>query len=89
MSFHFDRSRLMSFCPTADIEGLKEQMIGFDRVATGNLREGGPIAGLEAHERFRWLTAVRSASLQTSRPHAGLTHDLEKTFKDLYASLVM
>lgn len=39
-------------------------------------------------ERFRWLTAVKSSCLTTSRPHAGLTDDLEATFDRLFSTLV-
>lgn len=40
------------------------------------------------HERFRWLTAVRSACIQTSRPHPGHTADLDATFARLFDELV-
>ncbi|MDE6157580.1 MAG: DUF3037 domain-containing protein, partial [Muribaculaceae bacterium] len=43
---------------------------------------------LEAHERFRWLTAVRSACITTSRPHPGVTDNLDRTFNRLFAELV-
>lgn len=49
----------------------------------------GPIAGYPVEERFRWLTAAKSASLQTSRPHPGLTDDLDATFSRLYRELVL
>ncbi|MCD8267407.1 MAG: DUF3037 domain-containing protein [Parabacteroides sp.] len=39
--------------------------------------------------RFRWLTAVRSSSLQTSRPHPGFSSDLEATFEQLFTELVL
>lgn len=48
----------------------------------------GPMGQLEAEERFRWLTAVKSCVIQTSRPHAGLTDDLDSTFDRLLSELV-
>ncbi|WP_332911464.1 DUF3037 domain-containing protein [Algoriphagus boritolerans] len=39
-----------------------------------------PIALQDAASRFRWLTAVRSSMLQTSRPHSGFTLDLEESW---------
>ena len=40
-------------------------------------------------KRFRWLTAIRSASIQTSRPHPGFSNDLEQTFERLFQELVL
>ena len=51
-------------------------------------KEGGPIAQLEKDERFRWITAVKSSSIQTSRPHSGFSTDLNQTFEKLYNELV-
>ena len=83
---NLERIRILS--PDYDVETLENQIKGFERVARGNSKEGGVIAGLEAHERFRWITAVKSACLQTSRPHAGLTTDLDGTFDKLFSTLV-
>lgn len=51
-------------------------------------RTHGPMALLEAEERFRWLTAVKSSCLQTSRPHPGTTSDLDAEFNRLFSELV-
>lgn len=80
-----ESSRLRAFAPCADLDALRCQLDAFCRVASGCR---GTIGELEPHERFRWLTAVRSACLSTSRPHPGLTDDLEGTFDRLYADLV-
>ncbi|MCM1076291.1 MAG: DUF3037 domain-containing protein [Bacteroides sp.] len=81
----FDESRLRAFAPRADVDALRGQLEAFSRVAAGC---PGAIGELEPHERFRWLTAVRSACLSTSRPHPGLTDDLDATFDRLYGELV-
>lgn len=83
--FHIDERRLEAFSPGTDIEALCGQLDSFRRVAEGCR---GAIGELETHERFRWLTAVRSACLSTSRPHPGLTPDLEGTFERLFEDLV-
>ena len=49
----------------------------------------GPIALLDIPSRFRWLTAIRSSAIQTSRPHPGLCDDLEQTTKRLFEELVL
>lgn len=81
-----DEARLKAFCPDADIDALRGQLDAFCRVADGCQ---GAIGELDPHERFRWLTAVRSACLATSRPHPGLTSDLDSTFDRLFAELVL
>lgn len=86
--FDINEPRIYALCATADTDALRTQLTGFERVADGH-PDGGTIAALEPHERFRWLTAVRSACLQTSRPHAGLTPDLDTTFNSLFSNLVL
>lgn len=66
---------------------LAQQLSAFTLIGEGQ-REGGSIASLEAEERFRWLTAVKSACVQTSRPHPGITDNLDATFARLIEELV-
>lgn len=80
-----DPARIRAFAPGTDVEALRRHLESFELHAASG---PGPIASLEAHERFRWLTAVRSACIQTSRPHPGLTTDLDATFSRLYDELV-
>lgn len=82
-----DPERLRAFHRGADVEAISFQLEGFRRVASGGSKFG-PIASLDAHERFRWLTAVRSSVIQTSRPHPGHCPDLEKEFDRLFGELV-
>lgn len=70
------------------MEEIERQIGTFLSVARGEKR-GGSLATLPVEERFRWLTAVKSACLQTSRPHPGLTHDLDDTFRRLLHRLVL
>ena len=58
------------------------------RICSGS-RDGGPIAELDVPERFRWLTAVRSTIIQTSRPHPGFLTDPDATFDKLFDEFVM
>ncbi len=81
-----DAGRLLAFAPDADLPLLEQQLESFAAVAAGKSRS--PIAQLETHERFRWLTAVRSACISTTRPHPGHTDDLEGTFDRLFSELV-
>jgi len=87
MKFHLYEDKILTLMPEADIEEIHKNLEAFRIIAAGE-EGGGPIASLDQAERFRWLTAVRSASIQTSRPHPGLSFDLEKTFTTLFAEMV-
>jgi hypothetical protein len=70
-----------------DYDDIIKNLESFKNIAEGK-KEGGPIATLDIPDRFRWLTAVRSAVVQTSRPHPGKSKDLEITFGKLFEELV-
>ncbi|MDC8106881.1 MULTISPECIES: DUF3037 domain-containing protein [Chryseobacterium] len=80
-----DKFRLMH--SKLDYEDIIQNLQSFQKIANGD-KDGGPIALLDIPERFRWLTAVRSSVIQTSRPHPGKSKDLEKTFGKLFEELV-
>ena len=52
-------------------------------------KAGGKIASYEISDRYRWLTAVRSTSIQTSTSRSGFSDDLDDTFERLYNELVL
>lgn len=87
MKFHLCEAKILTLMPTADLKEIHKNLEAFRIIAAGQ-KEGGPIASLDQAERFRWLTAVRSASIQTSRPHPGISDDLEKTFTILFSQMV-
>ncbi|RQO41499.1 DUF3037 domain-containing protein [Chryseobacterium sp. KBW03] len=70
-----------------DYDDVIHNLESFQKIASGD-KNGGPIALLDIPERFRWLTAVRSAVVQTSRPHPGKSKDLNATFGKLFEELV-
>lgn len=80
--------RIKAIAPDTDLSGLSSQCDVFHSISEGRPKDH-PIASLPAEERFRWLTAVRSASIVTSRPHPGFTTDLDATFERLYSELVL
>lgn len=82
-----DLSAVTVLCPECDTEALGHQLRSFVTVGNGQ-PQGGPLAGLPAEERFRWLTAVRSTIVQTSRPHPGESRNPDRTFDELYHRLV-
>ncbi|MBC5835281.1 DUF3037 domain-containing protein [Flavobacterium sp. F372] len=80
--------KIMAFCSEFDIEQVQINVDSFVKICKGK-SDGGPIGQFPIEERFRWLTAVKSSSIQTSRPHSGFSSDLDATFEKLYAELVL
>ncbi len=87
MYYQLHEDKIFALMPDADMEEIKKNLEAFRNVADGK-KEGSPIAHLDEAERFRWLTAVRSASIQTSRPHPGVCDNLEETIKMLFQEMV-
>ncbi len=82
-----DAKKLETLDHSAEKDTIKAHLMAFSKVCKGD-RDGGPIACRNISERFRWLTAVRSSIIQTSRPHPGLSLDLEDTFEKLFEAYV-
>jgi len=87
IQFHICPKKFELMESKMDLEVVQQNLESFEKVANG-AKDGGEIAKLEIPERFRWLTAVRSSVVQTSRPHPGKSKDLNKTFERLFAELV-
>ncbi|MGG5209989.1 DUF3037 domain-containing protein [Chryseobacterium sp. MIQD13] len=87
VEFYLCRDKFRLMHSKLDYDDIIQNLESFQRIANGD-KEGGPIALMDVPERFRWLTAVRSSSIQTSRPHPGKSKDLEKTFTKLFEELV-
>lgn len=88
MRYALSEEKILALQPKADIEELQKNLEAFNKIAAGEKTCSSPIAQLDAAERFRWLTAVRSASIQTSRPHPGISTDLEATMDRLFGDMV-
>lgn len=81
-------SKLSLFDTELDRDLLDNYLDSFCKICCG-ATDGGKIASFDIPERFRWLTAVRSACIQTSRPHCGFSDDLDQTFHKLFEELVL
>lgn len=86
--FHLNKERIQALSADFDIEQLECNLTSLEKIVNG-AKDGGPIAEFDIPERFRWLTAIRSSAIQTSRPHPGLCQDLEKTIQRLFEELVL
>ena len=81
-------SRMDALCPEVDRDTLGRQLRSFVEIAEGRI-SAGPVALYPVEERFRWISAVKSSVIQTSRPHPGLCEDLDATFNRLFEQLVL
>nr|WP_199003415.1 DUF3037 domain-containing protein [Flavobacterium sp. ASV13] len=86
--FHLNKEKIQALSADFDIEQLECNLTSLEKITKG-AKDGGPIAEFDIPERFRWLTAIRSSAIQTSRPHPGLCKDLEKTIQRLFEELVL
>ncbi len=82
-----DPRRIETFAPGVDLEGVGEHLEARVRVAAGD-PTAGPIALLPQSERFHWLVAPSSTTIQSSSVHSGLSSDPEETLARLFDSLV-
>jgi hypothetical protein len=80
-------AKLIALDPEADLNLFRGYLESFEKICEGE-NTGNPIALQDAASRFRWLTAVRSSMLQTSRPHSGFSEDLDQTLEGLYQEYV-
>lgn len=87
MQYHLCENKFGLIASELEYETIVENLKAFQQIAEGMSKQS-PIALLDIAERFRWLTAFRSSIIQTSRPHSGKTHDLEKTFQKLFKEMV-
>jgi hypothetical protein len=78
-----DERRLLSLDPGADVAAVRAALTAFDRACAD-----GPLAEFTLGERFRWLTAQRSAMVQPGPVHAGVTADPETDLARLFTALV-
>ncbi|OYQ35662.1 hypothetical protein CHU92_10640 [Flavobacterium cyanobacteriorum] len=86
--YKVDEPKLAMLHAGLDIEQVNSNLESFKKIACGDM-QGGPIALLDVPERFRWLTAVRSSVIQTSRPHPGLCTDPQEKAEQLYREMVL
>lgn len=88
MLYSIDVAKIQLFSGDLDLEQLHLNLESFQKIAHGS-KQGGPIAQFDIPSRFRWLTALRSSAVQTSRPHPGLSDDLEQTVQRLFKEMVL
>lgn len=84
---HLQKEKLLALDPLLDFSVFECYLESFEKICQGD-PNGNPMGKQDASSRFRWLTAIRSSMLQTSRPHSGFTDDLEGTLEKLFEEYV-
>lgn len=84
----FDPARLLALDPAIDLDTLRAHLDAIPRICAG-ATDAGPIAALPLRARFHWLTARRSALIQTSPVHAGRCEDPRRIVDHLLARMVL
>ena len=94
-----DRERLRAFVgagsgagatpdtPALDLDALQAHLQALRDVCGGDAA-AGPIARLSPSERFHWLVAPRSTTIQISPVHGGVSEDPAATLRHLFETLV-
>ena len=80
-------ARLRALAPHVDPGEIARHLEIWRSVCEGEAA-AGPVAALSASERFHWLVAPRSTSIQTSAVHAGISDDPSTTLAHLFETLV-
>lgn len=82
-----DTERLAALAPELDLKTVQAQLDLIPRICAGG-PGAGPIGQLEQADRFHWLVAPRSTTIQVSPVHCGLCSDPQAALDDLFETLV-
>ena len=86
-SFELDEAVLRCVAPGLDLEPIRAALAGIEAVCAGG-EAAGPLGQLSPRERFHWLVAPRSTSVQVSAVHTGRCADLDAALEDLVRKMV-
>lgn len=86
--FTISEVRLKAFASQLEFKEIETHLVSLTRICEGG-KQSGPIGQLDLASRFRWLTAMRSTVLQTSRVHPGFCKDPGEKIEQLFAEQVL
>lgn len=69
-AIELDDARVLALDPGADIAGIRAALATIPLICAGG-ETAGALGRLSVRERFHWLVAPRSSSIQTSAVHTG------------------
>ena len=84
-----DWTRLERLYPTLSLETVRRHLEAFVARCRGEVQGSDPVALLPPSERFHWLTAPRSAIVQTSVVRQGCADDMQSALKRLFEEQCM
>ena len=82
-----DDARLLALDPDADIAGIRAGLAAIPVICAGG-PGAGALGALSVRERFHWLVAPRSTSIQTSPVHSGRCKNIEGIIEHLLDTMV-
>jgi Protein of unknown function (DUF3037) len=82
-----DEARVRALDGTVDMESMRTALQAIPAVCAGG-DAAGPIGRLSLRERFDWLVAPRSTSIQISPVHVGRAADLDAELQHLMQKMV-
>lgn len=82
-----DEERLLAMDPHVDIDTVRRHLHAIVAICAGDAG-CGPIAQLPFRQRFHWLTARRSAIIQTSPAHTGRCTDAAAALEHIMDRMV-
>lgn len=82
-----DESALAALAPGMDATQIRASLAAIPLICAGG-PQAGALGGLSLRERFHWLVAPRSSSVQTSPVHTGRCSDLDASLDSIFARMV-
>lgn len=86
-AIELDEARLLALDPRADLALIRRHLAGIELICKGG-EQAGALGRLTARERFHWLVAPRSTTIQMSAVHSGRCTDLGQTLQHLLDVMV-
>jgi len=84
LRMRMDEARLKALHPGVDLDQVRAHLALIPQVMAG----AGPFAGLDQAERFRWVAAPHSTTVQASPIHSGLCQDPVTALEQIFNTMV-
>jgi hypothetical protein len=82
-----DEQRLKALDSALDVESIRAHLATIPAICAGG-EQAGPIGQLSQRERFHWLVAPRSTTIQVSPVHTGWCKDPTEVLEHLLDTMV-
>jgi Protein of unknown function (DUF3037) len=86
-AIELNEARVLALDPAADLAGIRAALATIPLICAGG-EAAGALGRLSVRERFHWLVAPRSSSIQTSAVHTGRCSEPERTLDHLMRAMV-